>query len=397
MNNSSHPRRVQGIRRARGFRLTAGFRSAHAFQSTRLARLALAITLAGAALAAPFLSLAPSALAAPLLPQAGAAPAHRAAASATTPSRAFFGLGPASATAIDGRPYFAWAATPNAQLTDHVAIVNFGTVPVTLNVFATNAVSLPKGGTGFLSRGQSRGGLASWITLHFPHRSGTLSLPAHTKVIVPITLMVPKNATPGDHVGAIIASLTSTIVSKNHAKVHLVQQVAARVVLRVSGRLRPLLTVAGLRVSYANKLNPAESGVATLRFTVQNSGNELLGGKPEIQVQGLFGSTEIAAHPVTVPIMLPGGSDSESVTIPGVYPQLLMNAKVTISPTVASGQYDTGLSKYSASTSFWAIPTILLIIVVVLILLAGWWIWRHRRRRTGPVGDAAPVASGVGA
>jgi hypothetical protein len=397
MNNSSHPRRVQGIRLARTFRLTAGFRSAQRFQSARRARLALAIALAGAALAAPFLSLAPSALAAPLVRQAGAAPAHRAAASATTPTRAFFGLGPASATAIDGRPYFSWAATPNAALGDHVAIVNFGTVPVTLNVFAANAVSLAKGGTGFQSRGQSHGGLASWITLHFPHNSSTLSLPPHSKVIVPITLVVPKNATPGDHVGAIIASLTSTIVSKNHAKVHLVQQVAARVILRISGRLRPLLTVADLRVSYDNKLNPTSSGVASLHFTVQNSGNELLGGKPQVEIQGLFGTTEVAAHPVLIPIMLPGGSDSESVTIPGVYPQLLMNAKVTITPTVATGQYDTGLSKYSATKSFWAIPTILLIIVVVLILLAGWWIWRHRRRRTGPVGDAAPVPSGVGA
>jgi hypothetical protein len=385
MSYSSKPQRARGNRLARKFRTTRGSRSA------RGAGLALAITLAGAALAAPFLALTPAALAAPLLPQKSAA------VSAAKPSRAFFGLGPASATAIDGRPYFAWDATPNAVLTDHVAVVNFGTLPVSLNVFATNAVNLAHGGTGFLSEGQAHGGLASWITLHFAHGSSTLHLGPHSKVIVPITLLVPKNASPGDHVGAIIAALTSTIVSKNHAKVHLVQQVAARIVLRVSGRLRPLLSVTGLRVTYDSHLNPTDSGVATLHFNVVNSGNELLGGKPEVQVQGLFGTTEIATHPVLIPIMLPGGSDSESVTIPGVYPQLLMNAKVTITPTVVTGQYDLGLSKYSASTSFWAIPTILLIIVVVLILLAGGWIWRHRRRRVGPVGDAAAVPSGVGA
>jgi hypothetical protein len=213
---------------------------------------------------------------------------------------------------------------------------------------------------------------------------------------VPITLKVPRNAPPGDHEGAIIASLTSTIVSKNHAKVHLVQQVAARIVLRVSGKLRPLLTVSGLRVTYDNRISPTESGVATLHFTVSNSGNLLLGGKPVVTVSGLFGSAA-ARHVAIVPVLLPGGSDSESVTIPGVYPQFLMNAKVTVTPTVVAGQYDTGLSKYYANTSFWAVPVILLIIVIVLILLGGLWIWRHRRRRVTTAGGATAVPSGVGA
>jgi hypothetical protein len=334
------------------------------------------------------------------VPISGATPAMASTSvpTAAKPGRAFFGLGPASAKAIDGRPYFAWAATPNGVLTDHVAIVNFGTVPVTLNVFASNAVSLAHGGTGFLPRGKSHGGLASWITLHFRHGSPTLQLKPKTKVIVPITLSVPRNATPGDHVGAIIASLTSTIVSKNHAKVHLVQQVAARVVLRVSGKLRPLLTVKGLQVHYKSKLSPTASGVATLTFSVVNSGNVLLGGKPIVTVSGLFGGNAKARQAVTIPILLPGGSDNESITIPGVYPQFLMNAKITITPTVVTGQYDAGLSKYSATKSFWAIPLILLIVVLVLIALAGFWIWRHRRRRSpAPAGGAAPVPSGVGA
>jgi hypothetical protein len=367
MNFSSRPQR--------GVRLAGAF------------RLALAL-LAGSVLAAPLISVSSPAL---------ASTAATAVVAKSTP-RAFFGLGPASAKAIDGRPYFAWAATPDAALTDHVAIINFGSVPVTLQVFATNAVSLAQGATGFENRGQSHGGLASWITLHFPNGSSTLQLKPHAKEIVPITLQVPRNATPGDHVGAIIASLTSTIVSKNHAKVHLVQQVAARVVLRVSGKLRPLLTVSGLRVTYDDRLSPASSGVATLHFNVVNSGNLLLGGKPVVTISGLFGTTETASRLVTVPIMLPGGSDNEAVTIPGVYPQFLMNAKVTITPTVVTGQYDTGLSKYSASQSFWAIPIILLAIIVVLILAAGAWIWRHRRRRdAGTRGGATPVPSGVGA
>jgi hypothetical protein len=375
MNDSSPPQR--GARPARG------------------SRLVLAL-LASALLAAPIFSLAAPAMAVPSAPQSAASPA-KPLLTAAKPARAFFGLGPASKTAIDGRPYFAWSATPDGALTDYVALVNFGAVPVTLHVFASNAVSLAHGGTGFESAGQSRGGPASWITLHFPNGSATVHLKPRSKEIVPITLQVPHNAPPGDHEGAIIASLTSTIVSKNHAKVHLVQQVAARIVLRVSGKLRPLLTVSGLRVTYDNKLSPTQSGVATLHFTIDNSGNLLLGGTPVVTVSGLFGSSA-ARHVATVPVLLPGGSDSESVTIPGVYPQFLMNAKVTLTPTAVVGQDDNGLlSRYSANTSFWAVPVILLIVVIVLILLAGVWIWRHRRRRITTPGGATAVPSEVGA
>src|SRR5215469_30018 len=69
-----------------------------------------------------------------------AAPASGRSITSSPLPRAFFGLGPASKTKIDGRPFFNWSATPGAHFTDHVAIVNFGVTPVALRVFVTNAV-----------------------------------------------------------------------------------------------------------------------------------------------------------------------------------------------------------------------------------------------------------------
>jgi WxL interacting protein linking bacterial and host surfaces len=316
-------------------------------------------------------------------------------ASVSSGPAAFFGLGPASAKKIDNRPYFAWGVTPGASLKDYVAVVNFGAQPVTVQVFASNAVSLAHGGTGFLSQGQILGGPASWITLYFPTRSSAVYLPPRSQVIVPITVQVPKNAPPGDHVGAIIASLTSSAVAKNHAKVHLVEQVAARAVIRVSGPLHPRLSVSGLSVEYNDPLNPAASNAATLRFTVRNTGNVLLGGKESVSVHGLFGEAKTVTGP-QIPIMLPGGSTTEAITVRGVYPELLMHGDVTITPLIITGQDDPGLRTYSGSVTFWAVPWIPLAIVILIVLLIGAYIWRRRRRRHPAPGGAAPLASKTG-
>lgn len=328
---------------------------------------------------------------------AGATPAY-AAAGSTTP-RAFFGLGPASATKIDGRPYFNWAGTPGSFLKDHVAVVNYGATTVNLYVFASNAVSTKDGGTAFLSRGDSHGGLASWIAIDGKHSALALRLPAGKRVFLPITVVFPHNATPGDHEGAIIASLTSTILSKNHAKVHLVQQVASRIIARVSGRLQPRLSVSGLKVSYRDPLSPQSSGSTTLAFTVVNSGNEILGGKVSVTVTGLFGSTESRSDAVSVPPMIPGGTDAAKVTVPGVYPELLMHAKVDISPLAVTGQYDQGLTNYTRQANYWAWPRIPLLIVIFLILLSvGLWYRRRRRHHKAAASGQArvPAASTAG-
>jgi len=328
----------------------------------------------------------------------GLASANAATTASKPAPRAFFGLGPATKGKIDGRPYFSWSASPGSFLNDQVALVNFGIIPVTITVFVTNAVSTPHGGTAFLSRGKAHGGLAAWVKLRMPHGSPVIKIAPHSKVFVPVSAVFPKNATPGDHVGAIVASLTSVIESKNHAKVHLVQQVAARIITRISGRLQPRLSVSGMRITYDDPLNPVATRPATVSFNIVNSGNLVLGGKVSVSITGLITTAKQRKDIISVPAMLPGGSDGAKVTVDGVYPGFLETGKVNIQPLVPTGQFDQGLRAYSGQVSFWAVPWIPLLIVILIVLIPfGLWYRRRRRRRAASsvgASQRSPVISG---
>jgi len=304
--------------------------------------------------------------------------------------RAFFGLGPASKTKIDGRPFFNWSGTAGSHFTDHIAVVNFGAIPVTLRVFVTNAVNTASGEPGFLPRGKSVGGPTDWVKIRFPHNSSLITLPPRTKVILKLTVAIPKNAPPGDHVGAVIAALSSVIRSKHHAKVHFIQQVADRIIARVGGKLRPGLSVTNMHIVYHDPVNPFSTAPAKVTFTVKNPGNEVLGGKVYVSVQGTLGTSETAAHLVDVPALLPGGSAQVSETVDGVYPEFWMTAKVTINPLVVAGQNDPGITNYFGQAGFFAMPWIPFgILILVIVGAVATWLRRRRRRRSAAAQPAA--------
>jgi hypothetical protein len=354
---------------------------------SRVARSALAAVAAGVVAMAPVPAV------------AGAL--HGSVPAPTPKSRAFFGLGPATQGKIDGRAYFFWSATPYSSLADQVVVVNFGIKPVTVRLFVTNAYSGPQGVTGFLPRGQAKGGPASWITVHFPNNSPVLHLAPRSKVTLPISVIIPKNAPPGDHVGAVIAALTSVVQVKGHAKLHLVQQVGVRVISRISCPpnrphcLNPQLSVLNLRVSHSDSLNPFGSGSAVLSFVVKNTGNELLGGKVTASVSGLFGSTSTGSQVITLPVLLPGGSYRASLRVSGIYPELVETAQVKVVPLVVKGQNDGFVPNFYASATYWSLPWAWLILFIVLVAAVIFvWLRRRRGRRATPEAEPSPELAG---
>jgi hypothetical protein len=316
---------------------------------------------------------------------AQAAPSTHSASSATAssplakPAKAAFGAGPASAKKLDGRPYFTYDASPGGYLVDHIAVINFATHAQTLNVYAVDATSGTNGYFTYAPKAAPRRQVGTWLTVR-TKSPGQVTIGPRATVILPVYLRVPTNASPGDHGGGVIVSLTSLVKGKHNALVKFEQRVATRVIIRVSGPLHPQLSIENLHASYSGQFNPFASGVVTVRYTVRNTGNALLGATQLVSVHGLFGSSAQAKDLPGVPLLLPGGAYNVSTRLPGVPPEITITAKVQLSPHGLRGDINPGLHATTASVTLWAIPWILVAVVIVVLLIIAAMIWRRIRR-----------------
>jgi len=324
---------------------------------------------------------------------ASAATPNRTSAPAPTPGaggRVTFGIEPASAAGADSRPNFSFGVTPGATLYDNVALVNYSTIPLSLQLYATDAVETPGGGFSLLPASVTPTGVGAWIVI--PAGSGTVDVPAETakrpgQVVVPFTVQTPPGASPGDHVGGIIASLQTTGLNRSGQKVILDQRIGTRVFIRVSGPLSPKVVLTNSKASYTGTLNPVGRGRVEVHYVVRNAGNvDLSLVDQSVSVSGLFGSKRAVGLP-KIPLLLPGASVAETAFISGVWPEFVLHAAETVRPQPLAGGAVPRLTAVTSTTSIWAIPWALLVLVV-LIIVALYLLLRARSRRAAA---AVPV------
>jgi hypothetical protein len=303
-----------------------------------------------------------------------------------------FGTQTSSRTRPDKRGIYLFGATPGGRITDYVAIRNYSDQAATFLIRGTDAVNTPQGDFAALPINEPSHDLGAWIAV--PRSDLKVTLPPRTDLIVPFLVEVPTNATPGDHIGVITATLVSSVVSKSGQRLHLFQTVGSRIFLRVSGPLRPALTITGLVVHYQGTLDPIGTGKATLIYTVSNTGNVALGGLQTVDVSGLFGSRSAARVP-KLQLLLPGFSVKEKVELSGISQAIRETAHASIRPLYIAGSVAPPSGPFQASQSFWAIPwTLIVIIVAVILLVMGWFRRRRRRGRRARDATAGPQKPG---
>jgi hypothetical protein len=304
-----------------------------------------------------------------------------------------FGTQTASATKPDGRGIYLFGSTPGGRIEDHVAIINYSDQRATFLIRGDDAVNTPQGGFAALPIYERSHDLGAWIAL--PRSDLKVTLGPRTTLIVPFLVEVPADASPGDHIGVITATLVSAAVSKSGQRLRLLQTTGTRIFLRVSGPLRPALAVTGLAVHYQGTLDPIGAGKASVTYTVSNTGNTALGGLQTVYVSGPFGSRTTARVP-NMQLLVPGFSVKETVGVRGIFPEIRETAHVSVRPLYITGSVGPASGPFQASLSFWAIPwTLIAIIVVVILLVVGWLYWRRRRRRRQARGaKAGPQKAG---
>lgn len=241
----------------------------------------------------------------------------------------------------------------------------------------------PSGRLTVPAAGTPASGAGAWLAVASDRPGGTtVRVPARSHRILPMHLQVPADATPGDHVAGIIASLTA-IGRGGDVNVALDQRVGIRVFIRVAGELDPALNVDALHTDFHPSLNPVGPGSATVRYRVRNTGNVALGVRQEVSVGAWIGGRRVA-RPTDVPLLLPGSSVDVVVEIRDVWPAFRDQTTVTLTPVDLQGNSGPSLGERSVQAGFWAIPWASMVAVAALVTAAAWW--RHRRRNRVPVG-----------
>ncbi|MFJ8041501.1 hypothetical protein ACIRBX_13460 [Kitasatospora sp. NPDC096147] len=326
-------------------------------------------------------------------PPAAPAPAQGAPAQGAPPAAQTFGIQPSSADTPDTRGTFGYAATPGAVVKDHVAVWNYSEQPLTLRLYPADAFNTDSGGYDVLPDGRKSTQAGSWLRT----AAESVTLPPRSRQIVPFTLAVPADATPGDHPAGIVAALRAESTDAKGNAITVDQRVGARVNIRVAGDLRAELTVQDTKAVYHPSANPLDSGRTTVSYTVRNTGNVRLGGKQAVRVTNLFGSIATGHTPPDLQELLPGNAVTYRFDVSGVYPTLWGTAGITVDPLAVGNDQDPKLTSTVTKHRFAWIPWTALLILLVAAGLAGRWYLRRRRPAVPAAPPAAPAPAVVAA
>ncbi|MFF5076462.1 WxL protein peptidoglycan domain-containing protein [Actinoplanes sp. NPDC000266] len=269
-------------------------------------------------------------------------------------------VAPSGPKGPNGRTALDYKLDPGATLTDHIAVTNHSRKPLTLRLYASDAFTTAGGGFDLLTAGATPKDTGSWIKLG----RTTVTLPKSSRVVVPLTLTVPTNATPGDHAGGVVASMTEGADGQFTVD----HRVGTRVYLRVTGPLRPSQTITDVRLDARPSWNPFTLPDVTATFTIKNTGNVRLGAHPAAKASGPFGLGSTSATAPPIPEILPGGAIRTSIRLDAVPP--LFRDQILLSTADARSRH-----------TLWLIPwPQLALLALAGTLLSGWLFTRRRRR-----------------
>jgi hypothetical protein len=281
-----------------------------------VSRVSLAILLAAGLTLGP---LAPAFAVASATPQA----------TSVDPNPASWSVQAANASGPDGRESFAYAVAPGTQITDYVAISNQGKTAQTFTLYATDGINeFATGAFSLLPSSAAPKDSGSWVKLSQP----TVTLAPGIQARIPFSMLVPSDATPGDHTAGIVASITQQSTDKKGKTITLEERVGARIYLDVSGAVKPVVATAGLVSGFTSPWNPFGGGSTGLDYAVTNAGNARVDVMQTITITGPFGIQLASFSAKRLTNLLPGQSVHMKLDRTGIAPLILLWSRVTLKP-----------------------------------------------------------------
>lgn len=300
-----------------------------------------------------------------------------------------WGVSPADNAQGVGRPNYSYELEPGARVEDGFVVLNHSEKPLTLDIYVADSVVSQSGTLNLANRDVPPADVGSWVDVGVDE----VTIGPGEEVEIPFTITVPRNASPGDHTGGILSSLTGA----DPAAITVERRLGSRIHVRVEGELNPGLRIDGLVASHSGSTDAIPRGDLAVSFAVTNSGNARMTGTAELRLRGPFGLAARVVPLDDLPELLPGSSYNVSVTVPDVPATVRMTATVAVTPMALGPDDATGtpIAPVEAGTTVWAMPWIPVgIVVLVLAWLAPRIVrrvraWRKARRARRATGSAA--------
>jgi dihydroorotate dehydrogenase (fumarate) len=276
----------------------------------------------------------------------------------------------------DGRTRFSYQVDPGQSIQDTFLVANTGNVAQDFTVVGTDAFNDDEGEFALLATAEQPTGIGAWVQFENGANRIQFTLGPGERRALPFTVTLPAEATPGDHVGGLVASVITP-----GEQVNLDRRVATRVYARVSGQLQPRLAISGLDASYSGDWWNLFSGTVTVRYTVDNPGNIALAANLSAGVNTWFGIPAAPASTGTIEEVLPGNSAAYEFDVPAVAQWGYLGPYLRLNPFVDDPDPANQLpvAPVSRDTFLLAVPWLVVIALALGVLVVLGLRWRRRR------------------
>lgn len=308
---------------------------------------------------------------------AGALPAH-----AADEDTLRFGLAPGPQDGAAPRSAIDLVLDPGGTATDYVSVTNLSSTPQVFELYAADAVLTRDGDVTVGARTSALRDVGGWVGFD----TTTVEVPADRRVDVPFRVTVPADATPGEHLGAVVASPVRAGATGDGTGVVVDARAAVRLDVLVPGPVRSELEVVGTAVDYAPALGGLAGGTLTVRYTVANPGNVRQSGQVRLSPAALgWAGGDVLAD---VPEIPPGQQAEQTIALTGVPPLVWVTAALELTPAAPDGF--SAAPPSTADLGAWAAPWVA---GAALLLAAGAVTLgvRRRRRRRAARGEVVQV------
>ncbi|MDR2567212.1 MAG: DUF916 domain-containing protein [Bifidobacteriaceae bacterium] len=298
--------------------------------------------------------------------------------------RLTWGVAPSTPDGPTDRGVFEYEMNPGDGVMDYLAVANYSTKEIELDIYARDAVMTPNGGFDIQPKSETPTGAGAWFELS----AKRVTIPARSRINLSFWFRVPPDAEPGDHAAGLVASLPAENKTAATTTIGLEQRVGMRFYVRVAGPLRPALSAELLDPHFDADILDVWGSVRTV-LRVTNTGNVRLAGEAYLESADWLGWQTRRTTAVQVPELLPGQSLDYPMDTAAMVALGRLDLRGVVDP---APREDVGDSPpVEKKTSIMAFPWVTVSIAVLLIALLTVLI--IRRRRTAKLRRQRPAPS----